>query len=116
MDSAQRCLGQSAECRRLVHLARSKAEAHASEKSFSYLVGTCRQIDRYNALMREQRRGGQRFSAEGSGEQGLPYGVTGASRRSEMADEDLINERLLAVLGLVEQCRLLDASMRWMPP
>jgi hypothetical protein len=29
-------------------------------------------LGRYNALMREQRRGGQRFSAVGSGEQELP--------------------------------------------
>ena len=72
MDSAQHCLGQSAECRRLVHLARSEAEAHALKNLSRTWLGLAGQIDRYNALMREQRRSGQSFSAEGSGEQGLP--------------------------------------------
>jgi len=35
-------------------------------------LGLAGQIDRYNALLREQRRGGQELSAEGSDEQGLP--------------------------------------------
>ena len=72
MDSMQHCLNQSAECRRLMKLAQSEAEAQALKnlsRTWSVLAG---QIDRYNALMREQRSGGQRFSAVGSGEQGLP--------------------------------------------
>jgi hypothetical protein len=72
MDTAQHCLGQSAECRRLVNLALSEAEAHALKNLSRTWLGLAGQIDRYNALMREQCSGGQRFSAEGSGEQGLP--------------------------------------------
>ena len=56
MDSAQHCLDQSAECRRLLKLARSEAEARALKiisRSWSGLAG---QIDRYNALVREHRR------------------------------------------------------------
>jgi hypothetical protein len=56
MDSAERCLDQSAECRRLMQLARSEADAYALKllaRSWSGLAG---QIDRYNALMRQQRR------------------------------------------------------------
>jgi hypothetical protein len=56
MDSAQHCLDQSAECRRLLKLAQSEAEAHALKvisRSWSGLAG---QIDRYNAIIREQRR------------------------------------------------------------
>jgi hypothetical protein len=59
MDSAQHCLEQSAECRRLMKSARSEAEAYALRllaRSWSGLAG---QIDRYNALVREQRRVGQ---------------------------------------------------------
>ena len=72
MDTAQHCLGQSAECRRLVNLALSETEAHALKNLSRTWLGLAGQIDRYNALMREQRSDGQRFSAEGSGEQGLP--------------------------------------------
>ena len=57
MDSAQHCLNQSAECRRLMKLAATEAEAYALgllARSWSGLAG---QIDRYNTIMRaEQRR------------------------------------------------------------
>jgi hypothetical protein len=48
--------------------------------------------------MREQRGV---VSAEGSGEQGLLQGGTPASRRSEMTDVDLVNERLLDSIPLL---------------
>jgi hypothetical protein len=54
--NAQHCLDQSAECRRLMKLAQSEAEAYALKhlaRSWSGLAG---QIDRYNALVREERR------------------------------------------------------------
>ena len=65
MDSAQHCLEQSAECRRLMKSARSEAEAYALRllaRSWSGLAG---QIDRYNALVREPapRRSGCRPAA-----------------------------------------------------
>jgi hypothetical protein len=56
MDSAQHCQTQAAECLRLMKLAQSKDEAEILKnlsQSWSRLAG---QIDRYNALMREQRR------------------------------------------------------------
>jgi hypothetical protein len=56
MDSAQHCLNQSAECRRLMHLAQSEAEAQALKNLSRTWSGLAGQIDRYNALMREQRR------------------------------------------------------------
>jgi hypothetical protein len=56
MDSAQHCLNQSAECRRLMKLARSEAEAQALKNLARGWSGLAGQIDRYNALMREQRR------------------------------------------------------------
>jgi hypothetical protein len=55
MDSAQHCRDQSAECLRLSKLAPSEAEAEVLKnlsQSWSRLAG---QIDRYQALMREQR-------------------------------------------------------------
>jgi hypothetical protein len=55
MDSAQHCLDQSAECRRLVKLARSEAEARALKVISRTWSGLAGQIDRYNALVREQR-------------------------------------------------------------
>ena len=55
MDTAQHCLDQSAECRRLVHLARSEAEACALKNLSRTWVGLAGQIDRYNALVRQQR-------------------------------------------------------------
>jgi hypothetical protein len=56
MDAAQQCRDQSAECRRLVKLAQSEAEAHALKNLARTWAGLAGQIDRYNALMREQRR------------------------------------------------------------
>jgi hypothetical protein len=56
MDSAQHCLDQSTECRRLVKLAQSEAEAHALKNLARSWAGLAGQIDRYNALMREQGR------------------------------------------------------------
>ena len=56
MDSAERCRDQAAECLRLVRLAKSKHEAEVLRNissSWSRLAG---QIDRYNALVREQGR------------------------------------------------------------
>ena len=56
MDSAKHCQDQSAECLRLMKLAQSAAEAEMLRnisQSWSRLAG---QIDRYNALMRDQRR------------------------------------------------------------
>jgi hypothetical protein len=56
MDSAQHCLDQAAECLRLMKLTQSKEEAEVLRNlssSWSRLAG---QIDRYNALVREQGR------------------------------------------------------------
>ena len=54
--NAQHCLNQSAECRRLMKLAQSDAEAYSLAllaRSWSGLAG---QIDRYDTLMREEQR------------------------------------------------------------
>jgi hypothetical protein len=56
MDSAQHCRDQSTECRRLLKLAQSEAEAHALKNLARSWAGIAGQIDRYNVLMREQRR------------------------------------------------------------
>jgi hypothetical protein len=56
MDSAQHCLDQSAECRRLVKLAQGEAEAHALKNLARSWAGLAGQIDRYNVLVREQGR------------------------------------------------------------
>jgi hypothetical protein len=56
MDSAQHCQDQAAECLRLMKLTQSKVEAELLRNlasSWSRLAG---QIDRYNALVREQSR------------------------------------------------------------
>ena len=56
MDSAQHCLDQTADCRRLMKLAQTKIEAEALRNlssSWSRLAG---QIERYNVLTREQGR------------------------------------------------------------
>jgi hypothetical protein len=56
MDSAQHCLDQATECLRLMKLAQSKDQAEVLKNlssSWSRLAG---QIDRYNALVREQGR------------------------------------------------------------
>jgi hypothetical protein len=72
MDSAQHCLDQSAECRRLIKLARSEADAYALKllaRSWSGLAG---QIDRYNALVRQQPPVARKVLTEGPREQGRP--------------------------------------------
>jgi hypothetical protein len=56
MDSAQHCQDQAAECRRLVKLAQSEAEADALRNLARSWAGLAGQIDRYNALVREQSR------------------------------------------------------------
>jgi hypothetical protein len=57
MDSAQHCLDQSAECRRLVKSAPSnEAEARALKVISRSWLGLAGQIDRYDALVREHRR------------------------------------------------------------
>jgi hypothetical protein len=56
MDSAQHCQDQTAECLRLMKSAKSKNEAEVLKNlscSWSRIAG---QIDRYHAVMREQRR------------------------------------------------------------
>ena len=57
MDSAQHCLDQSAECRRMVKSARSEAEARALKIISRSWLGLAGQIDRYNALVRNRRVG-----------------------------------------------------------
>ena len=54
MDSVQHCLDQSAECRRLMKSAQSEAEALTLKNLSRSWVGLAGQIDRYNALKREQ--------------------------------------------------------------
>jgi hypothetical protein len=56
MDSAQHCLDQSAECRRLMKLAQGEAEAYALKNIAHTWSGLAGQIDPYHTLMREQRR------------------------------------------------------------
>jgi hypothetical protein len=56
MDSAQHCLDQSAECRRLVKLAPDEAEARALKVIAGSWLGLAGQIDRYDAVVREHRR------------------------------------------------------------
>ena len=56
MDSPQHCRDQAAECVRLMSLTHSEAQAQVLRNlssSWSRLAG---QIDRYNALIREQAR------------------------------------------------------------
>jgi hypothetical protein len=55
MDSAQHCVDQSAECRRLMKSARSEAEARALKVISRSWLGLAGQIDRYNALVRSRR-------------------------------------------------------------
>jgi hypothetical protein len=57
MDSAQHCLDQSAECRRLMKLAQSEAEAYALKNLARSWLGLAGQIDRYNALVSRRRPG-----------------------------------------------------------
>lgn len=56
MDSAQHCLDQLAECRRLMNSAQSEAEAHALKQMCRTWTALAGQIDRYNALLRDRRR------------------------------------------------------------
>jgi hypothetical protein len=60
MDSAQHCHDQSAEYRRLMQLAPTEAEAQALKNLSRGWSGLAGQIDRYNALVREQRRVAQK--------------------------------------------------------
>jgi hypothetical protein len=72
MDSARHCLDQSAECHRLIQLARSEADAYALKllaRSWSGLAG---QIDRYNALVRQQPPVARKVLPERPREQGPP--------------------------------------------
>ena len=52
----QYCREQSAECRRLLKITQSEAEAMALRNISQSLTRLAGQIDRYNALVREQRR------------------------------------------------------------
>jgi hypothetical protein len=72
MDSAQHCLNQAAECRRLMKLALSEAEAQALKNLSRTWSGLAGQIDRYHALMREQRRAVRKVLPESPGEPGPP--------------------------------------------
>jgi hypothetical protein len=56
--TVQHCLNQSAECRRLMKLTQSEAEAQVLKNISRTWTGLAGQIDRYNALKREQRRVG----------------------------------------------------------
>ena len=62
MDTPQHCIDQSKECRRLVNLARSDAEAQALRIISRTWLGLAGQIDRYNALVRGQGRDGRHSS------------------------------------------------------
>jgi hypothetical protein len=57
MDSAQHCLDQSVECRRLMKSAQSEAEARVLKVISRSWLGLAGQIDRYNALVRNRRVG-----------------------------------------------------------
>jgi len=50
--TAQHCLNQSAECRRLMKLTQSEAEAHVLKNLSRTWTGLAGQIDRYNAIVR----------------------------------------------------------------
>jgi hypothetical protein len=56
MDTAKHCQDQSEECRRLMQLASTEAEAQALKILSRSWAGLAGQIDRYNALVREHRR------------------------------------------------------------
>jgi hypothetical protein len=56
--SAQHCHDQSAECRRLMKLASTEAEAQALKNLSRSWAGLAGQIDRYNTLVRERRPAG----------------------------------------------------------
>jgi hypothetical protein len=67
MESAQHCHNQSAECRHLMTLAPTGAEAQALKNLARSWAGLAGQIDRYNVLVRQRRRA---VSPEGPHEQG----------------------------------------------
>jgi len=69
MDSAQHCLDQLAECRRLMKSAENEAEVRALQQICRTWTALAGQIDRYNALPRNRRRS---VSTDGSQEQKLP--------------------------------------------
>jgi hypothetical protein len=56
MDSPQHCRDQAAECVRLMGLAHSEAQAQVLRNLVSSWSRLSGQIDRYNALIREQSR------------------------------------------------------------
>jgi hypothetical protein len=56
MDSVKHCRDQSAECLRLMKLAQSEAEAEVLRNLSASWTRLAGQIDRYNALMRQQGR------------------------------------------------------------
>jgi hypothetical protein len=60
MDSPQHCRDQAAECVRLMGLAQSEAQAQVLRNLISSWSRLAGQIDRYNALIREQSRSGRR--------------------------------------------------------
>jgi hypothetical protein len=60
MDTAKHCQEQSAECLRLMRMAQSAAEAALLKYIAQSWSGLAGQIDRYNALMREQTRAVQK--------------------------------------------------------
>jgi hypothetical protein len=72
MDSPQHCFDQSVECRRLAQFAQSEAEAQALKNLSRTWSGLAGQIDRYNALLREQRGRVRKLFPESPGEQGAP--------------------------------------------
>jgi hypothetical protein len=67
IDSAQHCLDQLAEYRRLMKSAENEAEAHALQQICRTWTALAGQIDRYNALLRNRRS----CSRVGPQEQGL---------------------------------------------
>ena len=56
MEDVQHCQDRAAECLRLMKLAQSAAEVEMLRSISRSWKGLAGQIDRYNALMREQRR------------------------------------------------------------
>jgi hypothetical protein len=56
MDDAQHCRDQAAECNRLMQKAQSKDEAQVLANISQSWLRVAGQIDRYHAIMREQRR------------------------------------------------------------
>jgi hypothetical protein len=56
MDSAERCRAQAEECRRLVPLAQSEAEASILKNLSNTWVMLANQTDRYAEIMKEAAR------------------------------------------------------------